>query len=105
MVSRMALAEIGGIGTHGSDRDVSKTRTDNGIRHSDEEIRRLRLDNEDLRFECDRLKASIAQAQAEVVSLAQRNGMLQRRLEQIYRLVPQWGMRLLRAGMRRYHLL
>jgi hypothetical protein len=102
MVSRMALTELGAVEDRGFDRDPSRPRADASRRFSDEDVRRLRLDNEDLRFECVRLKASIAQAQAEIVSLAHRNGMLQRRLEQIYRLVPHWGVRLFRAAMRRF---
>lgn len=41
-------------------------------------IRRLRLDVEDLRFECHRLKQALAQTQADAVARAEQNASLRR---------------------------
>jgi hypothetical protein len=64
---------------------------------SEAAARRLRLDNEDLRFECRRLKTSLALAQAEVLRLSEHNVMLQRRLERFRPYIPAWATRLIRV--------
>ena len=53
-------------------------------------IRRLKLDIEDLRFENERLKASMAEKQDEIMTLSDRLGMLQARLDRLHR-VAAWG--------------
>ncbi len=61
-----------------------------------EDIRRLSLDLEDLRFENDRLKSELRQAQAEILALTERNTALQRRFERLVRLAPRGSPRLVR---------
>lgn len=53
-------------------------------------LRRLELDNEDLRAENSRLKLSILQRQEEVAALGERLGQLQARLDALHR-VAAWG--------------
>ncbi len=53
-------------------------------------IRRLELDNDDLRAEAARLKGSIAQKQEEILVLGERLGQLQARLDTVHR-VAAWG--------------
>ena len=53
-------------------------------------IRRLKLDIEDLRFENERLKASMAEKQDEIMTLSDRLGVLQARLDRLHR-VAAWG--------------
>ena len=48
-------------------------------------VRRLELDNEDLRAENARLKLSILQRQEEVAMLGERLGQLQMRLDRLHR--------------------
>ena len=52
--------------------------------------RRLELDIEDLRFENDRLKASMVEKQDEIMTLSDRLGVLQARLDRLHR-VAAWG--------------
>ena len=52
-------------------------------------MRRLELDIEDLRFENDRLKASMAEKQDEIMTLSDRLGVLLRRLNPV-RLFVRW---------------
>ena len=67
-------------------------------------VRRLELDNDDLRVENARLKGSIAQKQEEILVLGERLGQLQARLDTVHR-VAAWGrlrrLNPLRALMRR----
>lgn len=67
-------------------------------------VRRLELDNDDLRAENARLKGSIAQKQDEILVLGERLGQLQARLDTVHR-VAAWGrlrrLNPLRALMRR----
>ena len=58
---------------------------------------RLRLDIDDLRFENDRLKASVAEKQQEIVVLSERLGLLQARLDRLHRLTA-WSVHLRRFG-------
>lgn len=53
-------------------------------------VRRLALDNDDLRAENARLKGSIAQKQEEILALGERLGQLQARLDTVHR-VAAWG--------------
>ena len=53
-------------------------------------MRRLELDIEDLRFENERLKASMAEKQDEIMTLSDRLGVLQARLDRLHR-VAAWG--------------
>ena len=53
-------------------------------------MRRLKLDIEDLRFENERLKASMAEKQDEIMTLSDRLGVLQARLDRLHR-VAAWG--------------
>ena len=53
-------------------------------------LRRLELDIEDLRFENGRLKASMVQKQDEIMTLSDRLGVLQARLDRLHR-VAAWG--------------
>ena len=53
-------------------------------------MRRLELDIDDLRFENDRLKASMAEKQDEIMTLSDRLGVLQARLDRLHR-VAAWG--------------
>ena len=53
-------------------------------------LRRLELDNDDLRAENARLKGSIAQKQEEIILLGERLGQLQARLDTVHR-VAAWG--------------
>ena len=53
-------------------------------------MRRLQLDIEDLRFENERLKASMAEKQDEIMTLSDRLGVLQARLDRLHR-VAAWG--------------
>ena len=53
-------------------------------------LRRLELDNDDLRAENARLKGSIAQKQDEVLALGERLGQLQARLDTVHR-VAAWS--------------
>ena len=53
-------------------------------------LRRLELDNDDLRAEAVRLKASILQKQEEIVALGERLGQLKARLDTVHRVVA-WG--------------
>ena len=53
-------------------------------------LRRLELDNDDLRAEAARLKGSIAQKQDEIVRLGERLVQLQTRLDKLHR-VAAWG--------------
>lgn len=53
-------------------------------------LRRLELDNDDLRAEASRLKASIAQKQEEIIRLGERLGQLQARLDTVHRMAA-WG--------------
>ena len=52
--------------------------------------RRLELDNDDLRAENARLKASILQKQEEIVTLGERLGQLTARLDTVHR-VAAWS--------------
>ncbi|HEX4766375.1 MAG TPA: hypothetical protein VH414_08870 [Lichenihabitans sp.] len=61
-----------------------------------EDIRRLSLDLEDLRFENDRLKSELRQAQTEILALTERNTVLQQRFERLVRLAPRGSTRLVR---------
>ena len=61
-----------------------------------EDIRRLSLDLEDLRFENDRLTSELRRAQAEILALTERNTVLQRRFERLVRLAPRGSSRLVR---------
>ena len=54
------------------------------------EMRRLALDIEDLRFENERLKASMIEKQDEIMTLSERLGVLQARLDRLHR-VAAWG--------------
>ena len=53
-------------------------------------LRRLELDNDDLRAENARLKASILQKQEEIVALGERLGQLKARLDTVHR-VAAWS--------------
>ena len=53
-------------------------------------MRRLELDIDDLRFENERLKASMAEKQDEIMTLSDRLGVLQARLDRLHR-VAAWG--------------
>ena len=53
-------------------------------------LRRLELDNDDLRAEAVRLKASILQKQEEIVVLGERLGQLKARLDTVHR-VAAWS--------------
>ena len=53
-------------------------------------MRRLELDIEDLRFENERLKASMTEKQNEIMTLSDRLGVLQARLDRLHR-VAAWG--------------
>ena len=53
-------------------------------------LRRLELDNDDLRAENDRLKASILQKQEEILQLGERLGQLKARLDTVHR-VAAWS--------------
>lgn len=68
------------------------------------QLRRLELDNDDLRAENARLKGSIAQRQEEILVLGERLGQLQARLDTVHRMAA-WGrlrrLNPLRALMRR----
>ncbi len=55
----------------------------------------MALDNEDLRFECARLTASLERAQQEILALTERCTTLQHRLDRIHRLAPRGSRRLL----------
>ncbi len=67
-------------------------------------LRRLELDNDDLRAENARLKGSIAEKQDEILALGERLGQLQARLDTVHR-VAAWGrlrrLNPLRAVLRR----
>ncbi len=67
-------------------------------------LRRLELDNDDLRAENARLKGSIAEKQDEIMALGERLGQLQARLDTVHR-VAAWGrlrrLNPLRAVLRR----
>ena len=88
--SGAALAHLGDASPGGPDRNLPE-----------EELRQLRLDNVDLRFECARLKEAVARAQAENLALSEQNGVLRRRLDRIHRLAPGWSAPLIRALLRR----
>jgi predicted RNase H-like nuclease (RuvC/YqgF family) len=67
-------------------------------------IRRLELDNDDLRAENARLKASILQKQEEIVMLGERLGQLKARLDTVHRMAAWSRLRKLnpmRALLRR----
>ncbi len=53
-------------------------------------VRRLELDNDDLRAENARLKGSIAQKQDEIMALGERLGQLVARLDKLHR-VAAWS--------------
>ncbi len=53
-------------------------------------VRRLELDNDDLRVENARLKASILQKQEEILGLGERLGQLKARLDTVHR-VAAWS--------------
>ena len=53
-------------------------------------LRRLELDNDDLRVENARLKASILQRQEEIAALGERLGQLKARLDKLHR-VAAWS--------------
>ncbi len=65
------------------------------------EVRRLRLDNEELRFECARLRAAVLQHQTFEAALARRNGELQHQVETWHRLTAWRKTRLFRFLARR----
>ena len=64
-------------------------------------VKRLDLDNEDLRFEAARLKASLIQAEAENRAISERNAALQLRLDRINKLTPRWMVRVIKPLMQR----
>ena len=100
----MASKTVNATETRSVDDDAPASQTGAGDQDGvdlDHDLRRLRLDNEDLRFECARLKSSVAQAQAEIFALSERNGMLQRRLERLYRFAPWRSIHVIRAVLRR----
>jgi predicted RNase H-like nuclease (RuvC/YqgF family) len=67
-------------------------------------IRRLELDNDDLRAENARLKGSILQKQDEIIALGERLGQLKARLDKVHRMAAWSRLRKLnpmRAILRR----
>lgn len=59
-------------------------------------LRRLVHDNEDLRFECARLRTSLDIAQRQILDLTERTTTLQSKLDRIYRLAPRGSLAILR---------
>jgi hypothetical protein len=66
-----------------------------------DQVRRLSLDNEDLRFDCARLRATIAQNQVEAAALARRNAVLQRHVDVLHRFTAWRHTRLFRFLVKR----
>ena len=63
-------------------------------------IRRLTLDADDLRIECDRLKALLIDSETEILLLKERVTKLQHDSERVRRLAPRGSGRMARAVLR-----